>query len=129
MSTTPILIISPDPAVAAFLGAHLPAGEFAIEAVRPGADATARACREPLAVAIVDRIEQRADAAQLEISLLKQTQPQVRVIAISRDSSHRDARIVEQGLFYYWTGRPRPALVDLVQAAAGRAVNGKEVPP
>ena len=129
MQATPILIISPDPTVASYLGAHLPASAFALEAVRPGADATARACREPLAVAIVDRIEQRPEAAQLEISLLKRTQPQVRVIAISRDSSHRDAGIVEQGLFYYWTGRPRPALVDLVQAAAGRGVAGEGVPP
>lgn len=121
MDRTQLLVISPDPFVAAFLGERLSAERFDIQEVRPGTEAAALTRRTPVHVAVVDRIEQRPDVAQLEIALLKATHPQVRIIAISQTSSDRDAGIVEQGLFYYWTGKPRPALIELIEAAAAVA--------
>ncbi|MEX0886380.1 MAG: hypothetical protein WD009_08075 [Phycisphaeraceae bacterium] len=119
-----LLIISPDPLVGGFFTTHLSAARYAVEAVRPGPDTTARVCRPPVDVAVIDRIDQRPDAAHAEIALLKQSHPQARVIAMSRDSSANDAGIVEQGLFYYWTGKPRTPLLQIIEAAAGRT--GKE---
>ncbi|MEX0653469.1 MAG: hypothetical protein WD534_13845 [Phycisphaeraceae bacterium] len=118
MDRIQILIISPDTFVAAFLREHLAEERFDVQAVRPGSEATALSHHAPLHVAVVDRIEQRPEAAQLEITLLKGTHPQVRIIAISQASSDQDAEVVAQGVFYYWTGKPRSALVQLVEAAA-----------
>ncbi|MFA9478132.1 hypothetical protein ACERK3_07450 [Phycisphaerales bacterium AB-hyl4] len=118
MNRLQILVISPTPFVAAFLTEHLATDRFAVQSVRPGTEANAMGRAASLHVAVVDRIEQRPEAAQKEIALLKEAHPQVRIIAISWNSSARDAGIVEQGLFYYWTGKPRPELIELVEAAA-----------
>jgi len=113
-----VLVISALPALEGLLAEELPQGEFEIFGVRPGAAlvAAARAVRPEIAV--IDEAGRRREAALLEIALLRDLCPDVRLIALSPSPSLEDAALVEAGLFYYLCASPPARLPDLVRAAA-----------
>lgn len=74
--------------------------------------------REAPEIAVIDGIDERPQAAQIEIALLKDRCPDVQVIAVSGRSSESDAGVVEQGIFYYLTASIGHELPRLIEAAA-----------
>jgi DNA-binding response OmpR family regulator len=117
VSTVRIIVISPDAGIGTMLTEALCRSRFDVVDVRPGPDVVATARREQPQIAVIDGIHERAEAAELEIAVLKHMQPEVQIIALSKESSARDARIVELGIFYYMAGPPGKELIRVVEAA------------
>ena len=116
MSYPRILVISPGSRIGEILnGAR---SDFEVIDIRPGPDVVEVARREQPQIAIIDGIHERAEVALLEIALLKDLRPEVQIIVLSERSSVRDARIVEQGIFYYMTAPPGRELIRVIEAAA-----------
>ncbi len=113
---TAMLVISPTGELRRSLAALLN-GSCDVTDARPGADVLRVLQRERPGVVIVDRIDERPEAAQLEIALVKELCPEARVIALSRNSSDADAFVVEQGIFCYVAAPCEGELVRLIQAA------------
>ena len=125
-----VVVVSPGEALGRSLVRALDAERFEVTDVRPGAGLVKALRRETPDVAVVDAIDERPQAAQIEIAVLKDRCPDVQVIAVSGRSSESDAWVVEQGIFYYLTAPLGDELPRLVQAAAatpklrGTAHNG-----
>ena len=115
MSHPRILVISPGPRIGEIL-TEAPS-DFEVIDIRPGPDVVEVARREQPQIAVIDGIHERADVALMEIALLKDLQPDVQIIVLSERSSVRDARIVEQGIFYYMTAPPGQELIRVIEAA------------
>lgn len=115
-----VVVISPSELLPAVLSRALSSKQFNVLEVRPGPGVLRAVRRERPQIAVVDRIDERPEAAQLEIALLKELCPEARIIALSGKSSDADATVVEQGIFYYMAA---PAVGDLVRViyAAERA--------
>jgi ABC-type phosphate transport system ATPase subunit len=73
--------------------------------------------RERPDVAVLDAVEGRVDAAQMEIELLKELCQDVRIIAVSREPSQQDAWVVERGVFFYMAAPHAGELVRVIEAA------------
>ena len=119
-----VLISSPQSELANMLQHHLDAREFRIQSVLPGPAFVQAARRRHPDIAVLDRVHERPEVARMEIEVLYDAQPKVRIIALS-ESAQSDAAIVEQGLFYYMTQSPGPELVRVIEAAA-RSVRPQE---
>jgi len=111
-----ILVSSPETSIGAFLESTLSTSRFRVITINPGPSFIEMAQRAEIAV--IDCIDERPDVAQLEIAFLKKIQPKIPIIVISRNSSDRDVRVVEQGIYYYLAGKPEEKLVRVIQAAA-----------
>lgn len=111
-----VLVISPDPALSTFLEEKLHDSRYEIVNCRPGSKFAELASRSK--IAIVDRINERPEAARREIAVLKKIDPTLPIIAVSEKSSDRDARVVNQGVFYYLAGYSEQKLLRIVYAAA-----------
>ncbi|MBI4538287.1 MAG: hypothetical protein HY704_02085 [Gemmatimonadetes bacterium] len=118
MKPVRVLVVSPGRDLTLFLGRALDPKRFQVVDVEPGPGFVDAVRRERPHIAVVDRIDERLQAAQLEIALLKDRCPDVQVIAVSGRSSESDARVVEQGIFYYLTSPTAKELPRLVEAAA-----------
>lgn len=122
MKQLAVMVVTPDPGLDQYLASRLPPDRFEVTEVRPGAPLVDAVDRTPPDIVVLDRIEERGDAVQVEIALLKRRRPEVRVIAVSEHSSAKDATVVEQGVFFYLAGHSRTEecvrLVDLITAAA-----------
>lgn len=112
-----IVVISPSAFLAAALSRVLPGDRFELSEVRPGPGVVSTVRRERPNVAVVDRIDERPQAAQLEIAALKELCPEARIIVLSGKSSDEDAKVVEQGIFYYMAAPRVSDLVRVIQAA------------
>ncbi|MBI4600852.1 MAG: hypothetical protein HY721_02720 [Planctomycetes bacterium] len=126
-----VLVDSPDASIGELLRERLPGSDFHVVSTQPG-PAFLRTARCVLPdIAVVDRVHERAEAALLEIAVLKDARPGVRIIALSEESSPKDARVVEQGIFYYMTLPTGRELVQVIRAAAraiaseAKAVGGR----
>ncbi|HSE42433.1 MAG TPA: hypothetical protein VLH08_16830 [Acidobacteriota bacterium] len=113
-----VLVCSPSGGIQNFVEYQLPASEFSVVAVQPGPEFVEIARREHPDIAVIDCVPHRLDAAQMEIAFLKDIRPDVRIIALSEESSVEDAKIVEQGIFYYMTAPPGRELIQVIVAAA-----------
>jgi DNA-binding response OmpR family regulator len=113
-----LLVISADDETGSWLVQHLPERRFRVKSARPGPTLipTVRSWRPQ--VAVVDGIDRRREAAQMEVALLKDQSPGVQVIALCERSSELDAQVIEQGIFYYLAGCSRGELLRVVEAAA-----------
>ena len=120
MRATNVLVISPTGELRQSLAGSL-ADSCRVAGIRPGAGVLGVIQRERPAVVIVDRIDERPEAAQLEIALVKERCPSARVIALSRNSSDADAPVVEQGIFCYVASPCEDELVRLIHAATRAA--------
>lgn len=119
MSPVPVLVVGPSPDLGAFLAERL--GETAdpvtVIHVHPGSGLLDTIRSERPKVAVIDGIDQRPAAAKLEIVLLKDRCPDIRIIAVSHRPAESDGAIVEQSLFYYLAGGSRGQLTRVVEAA------------
>lgn len=112
-----LVVVSPSGALGAALAQALSAARFRVVAARPGPAVLRAVHEERPRVVVLDRVNERPEAAQLEVALLKELCPGVPVIALSSDSTERDAQIVEQGIFYYLAGASLSELVRIIDAA------------
>jgi len=113
-----VLVISSDRSVEEFLRRELSPAEFDVSGVRPGA-AVIRASRSMRPeIAVVQRGDACREATALELAVLRDARPEVRIILLSRVPSPDDALLVEQGVFYYMPASPALRLPDVVRAAA-----------
>lgn len=113
-----VMIVTPDVDLPRELSGQLPQRLFRMIDVRPGPAFVSTAYSESPHIAVLDQIEQRTESAQLEIALLKKIRPGVRIILSSRLSSTVEAPLVEQGIFFYFAGRPQSELFRVVIASA-----------
>ena len=113
-----VLVISPDAGLEEFLTRELPPDEFEIVGTRPGPGMVPAARRGHADIAVVDRVDSRRDAAALELAVLRDVRRDVRLIVVSGAPSPEDARLVEDGIFYYLPASPPVRLPELVRAAA-----------
>lgn len=113
-----VMIVTPDANLCRDLSRQLPKRRFRMVDVRPGPVFVNAAYSELPHIAVLDQIEKRAQSAQLEIALLKKIRPGVRIILSSRSSSTVEAPLVEQGIFFYFAGRPRRELFRVILASA-----------
>lgn len=113
-----VLVISPDVAVQDLLLRELPPVEFDVRRLAPGGGLVAGVrCLRP-AIAILDRAHERKEAVPMEVALLRDARSDVRVIAVSPETSLEDAALVELGLYYLLQASPPLRLPELVRAAA-----------
>lgn len=118
MKAIRILVSSSNDEVSEFLNQTLSRMRFEVSAVVPGKRYREVVQRVRPAIALVDVIDERPDAARSEVEILREVCPEARIVALSRSSSSQDAGVIEQGVFYYlandWQGR----LSEVIEAAA-----------
>jgi len=114
--TIKIMVVGPDNGLSSFLKEKLPETGFEIFHCIPGANFIGEARRAQIAV--FDRIHERTENARQEISMLKENNPKLPIIAISEHSTGRDADVVNQGVFYYLAGYSGQKLLRVIRAAA-----------
>lgn len=112
-----VLVNSPRISIGAFLEDTLPASRFVVLKSDPGPafmDFVHQA-----EIAVIDAIDERPDAAQLEIDAIKKMHSKIPIIVISKRSTHRDACVVGQGVFYYLvSNQADEKLIRVIKAAA-----------
>ncbi len=113
-----VLVISPDCTLEEYLKRELASSEYEIVGTRPGWGVVETGRRERAPIAVIDRADERREAASLELALLRDARPDVRVIVLSAEPSTEDARLVEQGVFFYLSASPPVRLPDVIRAAA-----------
>lgn len=125
----PLLINSPDSRLAESVRGRLSPFRFAVSSSRPGLGFMEAARRYRPVVAVIDRIHERPDAAQMEVAFLKELRPDIRIVAISQEPSAKDGWVVEQGIFYYMTVASGAELIRVLEAAAGKTCESTELCP
>ncbi|MGD8897153.1 MAG: hypothetical protein PVJ73_14050 [Acidobacteriota bacterium] len=115
-----VLVISPAASLEALLGRRLPPGDFEVVRQAPGGGLMEAIRRVRPHIAVIDDVHARPFAVAMEVALLRDTRPEVRVIAVSTatGSEREDAGLVELGLFFYLRAVAPVRLPDLVLAAA-----------
>lgn len=113
-----VLVNSLDTAIGDFLKGRLSPSRFEVVPVQPGLGFIDAACRERPEIAVLDCVHERLDAVPMEVAVLKEIRPKVRIIVLSGKSSTKDASVVEQGIFYYMTVPVGPALIQVIEGAA-----------
>lgn len=118
MQTARVVVVSPSRDLGTALAQRLSSTQFEVIYVEPGSDVVKAVSRDRPGIAVIDRIDERLAAAQLEIAVLKELWPGVEIIALSSNSSEADATIVEQGVFYYTADAPVDEVIRVIHAAA-----------
>lgn len=113
-----ILIHSPSSAIAQFLRKDLDPDRYEVSSVQMGPEFVQVFRRIGPQIVILDRVDERQEAAQIAIAMVKDIHPDTRIIIISEQSSKKDAGIIEQGIFYYLTSGAGRELIRVIQAAA-----------
>jgi len=111
-----IIVLSPGNEIDSYLKQSLSGSTFEIVGCHSSREFIERAGRAHMA--IVDRINERPNTARLEIALLKNIDEDMPIIAISDNSTPRDAEVIKQGVFYYMAGYTEQKLGRVIQAAA-----------
>jgi DNA-binding response OmpR family regulator len=114
-----VLINTSDAALANAIRSRLRASGVGVAICRPGISFMQAARRERPEVALLDAIEGRVDAAQMEIEVLRDLSQDVRIIVVSRKPSERDAWVVERGIFFYMAAPELDEVVRVLEAGAG----------
>jgi len=120
-----VLVVSPNENIASIIRGILPADQFRLVVVRPGLEFMEAVRREQPEIAVIHWVHERIDAVQMEIAVLKEVRAEVRIIALSEQSSDCDGSFLEQGVFYYMTTPPGPELARVI-AAARLEISDKE---
>jgi hypothetical protein len=115
-----VLVISPETAVETLLRRHLSSADFEVLRLAPGGALVAGVRRVRPDIAVIDRADSRRAAVPMEVALLRDARPEVRVIAVSAGAGTgvEDGTLVELGLFFLLQASPPLRLPDLVLAAA-----------
>jgi DNA-binding response OmpR family regulator len=118
-----VLVISAGTATASWLADRLRPRGIEVVLAEPGPDLFRLVRKHRPRVAVLDGIEARPQLAGMEVALLKDHSPGVRIIALSAASSEQDAGVIEQGIFCYLGGCSLEELLRVVESASGdRAV-------
>ena len=115
---TLVLLNTADAALATQLKVRIRRPDICVIASVPGLSFMETARRIRPRVAVLDGVDERVDAAQMEIELLKELRADVRIIAISSRPSPQDAWVVERGVFFYSAAPEVAEVVRLIEAAA-----------
>lgn len=118
MKAIRILVSSSNDDVSEFLNQTLSRARFEVCAVEPGNGFTEMVERVRPAIALIDVIDERPDAARSEVEILREICPKARIVALSRSSSPQDAGVVERGVFYYLANDWRGRLSEVIEVAA-----------
>ena len=113
-----VLVISPEPGLEEFLRRELSPADFEVLGARPGTAVLQTARGKRPEIAVVHRIDTRHEVAALELAILRDIRPDVRIILVSGVPSSEDALLLETGVFYYLAASPPLRLPELVRAAA-----------
>jgi len=115
-----VLVISPKTSVESLLRRHLLGPDFEVVRLVPGGGLVGGIRRTRPDIAVIDQVHDRRDAVPMEIALLRDARPEVRVIAVSAGTGTglEDASLVELGFFFFLQASPPLRLPDLVLAAA-----------
>lgn len=112
-------MIGPDfAATAELLRHHLAASRFAVAAAAPGIAFLQSVRQERPDIAVLDHVNDRPHAAEMELAILKELRPDVRIIVVNERQSPEDAWVAERGVFFFTTLPPGPELVRVIEAAA-----------
>lgn len=125
MAPKKVLVISPSESLRTWLSNSLSPARFCIWHSCPGSEVLPAVLSVRPQIAVVDGIDARPEAAQLEIALVKSVCPEARIIALSGHSSGADAPVLEQGVFYYMAATSNGDLVRVLESAAGPALPGR----
>jgi DNA-binding NtrC family response regulator len=96
---------------------RLNAGEFDLLKVNPSSELLPVVCNETPDI-LVFELDPYERFIEWLIFVLKKLRPNLKIIAFSESSSRMDARVIEQGIFYYMTKPTSEEIVQVVQAAA-----------
>jgi len=122
-----VMVVETGPATGHYLNVHLPRSRFEVSSCAPGKGFLAEAKATRPDIVVLDRFDERPRAAEVELELLKEIRPEVRVIAVAGESSPNDARLLEQGVFFYMAEDEGPAIVQVIEAAA-RSLEARKDP-
>jgi DNA-binding NtrC family response regulator len=128
MSRLNVLVISPGSETGSWLASRLSPGRFAVSTARPGPDLIRAVRLDRPHVAVLDGIHSRPGVAPLEVALLKDHSPDVRIVALSGESSDLDGDVIEQGVFCYLAGCRRDELLRVIEAAASERLSPSGCP-
>lgn len=129
MDATTLMVIGPSADLGRSLMRLLPPSRFEVIQVLPGAGLLRGLRWKRPRIAIIDRIDDRPESAQLEIALMKEMYPDAPIIAVSANSSTADACVVEQGIFCYVAAPEDDELVRIIHAAFQAAEVGAMANP
>lgn len=126
MDRLQVLVISAGPETGFWLAGRLSSVCFEVRTTRPGPALVEAVRAAKPSLVVVDGIDARPGMASLEVALLKDCNPDVRIIALSDFSSEVDAEVVEQGIFCYLAGCSREELLRVIEAAARKRAVGRD---
>lgn len=112
-----VLVGSQDPLVHRLLEGGLPAGAFEI-LLPPAARGVVEAVVDQSPDLLILDIDWEGGAPAEAVRMLRKLRPALRIIALSAESSSRDAEVVSEGVFYYTVKPVGEDLIEVIQAAA-----------
>ncbi|MBI2566268.1 MAG: hypothetical protein HYV63_04455 [Candidatus Schekmanbacteria bacterium] len=112
-----LLVCSPEPEIAVALERKLGEQRMRVVAVAPGVAFVRSVMAERPLMAVLDRVDERPVAAQMEVELLKIARPEVRIVVLSAHSTPHDAALLKQGVLYFVAQSWRQVLAQVVDAA------------
>jgi DNA-binding response OmpR family regulator len=113
-----VMVISAAAETGAWLARILEPHGFQVVTAMPGPGLIQQVRERRPDVAVLDGIDTRPQLAQMEVALLKDQSPGIRIIAISAESSEHDVEVIEQGIFCYLGGCSLQQLLSAVLSAA-----------
>lgn len=119
-----ILVISDGGATGQWLTDRLAPRGIRVSVARPGPDVIRIAREQRPQIAVLDGIESRPQLARMEVAVLKDQSPGIRVIALSATSSERDIEVIEQGVFCYLGGCSLEEVLRAVESATQGRTEG-----
>ena len=111
-----VLVISAGSRTAQWLSERLSAERFRVSTARPGPELIPAVRERRPQVAVLEGLNARPGVAALEVALLKDQSPGVRIIALSDEPSARDAEVIEQGIFCYLGGCSLGELLRVIES-------------
>lgn len=118
MTPMEVLVIGAGSRTGTVLTERLDPGRFRVSTAPPGPGLLAAMRERRPEVAVLDAVHARPGAAPLEVALLKDHSPGVRIIALSDEPSPRDAEVVEQGIACYLGGCSLEELLRVIESIA-----------
>jgi DNA-binding response OmpR family regulator len=113
-----VMVVSPSTRTASWLARRLARHGVDVYAAEPGPELIHVLRERRPDVVVLDGIHARPQLAPVEVALLKDRNPAVRIIARSETSSELDVEVIEQGVFCYLGGSSLEELLRVVESAA-----------
>lgn len=124
-----VLVVSAGSRLGAFLERRLSIEAFDVRTATPGAGLVEAVRAERSDLAVLDGIDAHRETAPLVVALLKDRNPDVRIIALSDASSELDGAVIEQGVSCYLANSSREELLRVIEAVAREPGPSSRRPP